>query len=142
MKLRLSSILITISILFFSCTKESIPVDPRDAFEGYYKGDFNITIPSLAINETETIDFYIEKGSSSNTILIELINGEKATVSGSSFVYDQFSITENNPTGTVVFILNGTGTLTGTRLTQSGTIKTVIQGTTYSGTWSSSSVKQ
>lgn len=142
MKLKSSLQLIFFFLLFLSCTKEDIPVDQRDAFEGNYKGTANFKIPSLSVNQTDQYSIEIFKGApNSNKITIDGIYS--ASVNGNSYTYSEFTQTENNPTlGTIVFILNGTGTLIGANLTEFGTVRTVILGVTHNGTWSSNSVKQ
>lgn len=129
-------------LFFLSCTKEDIPVDQRDAFEGTYQGTLNLKIPGLSINDTYQHSFEIFKGAP-NTNKITIDGTFNATVNGNSYTYSEFTQTENDPTlGAVVIIFNGTGTLNGTNLTETGTLRTVVLGVAYNGTWSSNMVKQ
>jgi hypothetical protein len=129
-----------VALIFTSCKKEDA-VDPRDKFVGNWSGNFNFSIPELSINESTTWDSPISKsGSNSNQIIVD---GNSANVNGNSYTYNQFTISEDIPNlGVVVFLFNGIGTLNGSNLNESGTVSTVIQGTTYSGTWSTNLVKQ
>ena len=132
-------------ISIVSCKKEDTktPIDEREKFVGTYKGNTNITIPDpdIDINETFPNTFSITKSSTNPKQLI--VDGEIANVSGSSFTFNEFTYTEEDPDlGTVIYIFNGIGSLSGSNLVQSGTVKAIIEGITYNGTWSSNSVKQ
>lgn len=133
--------LLFLSITFACSKKETPPPDPRDAFIGNYKGTLTLRVPALSSNQTSQISSYpITKVSSSTNQV--LVNDRTATVNGNSYTYNQFSGAVNTTAGTVVAIFNGNGTLNGTNLNESGTFTMVVQGVSYSGTWSTSLVKQ
>lgn len=131
-----------VSILFACSKKESTPPDPRDAFVGNYKGTLNLRITSLNANQTSQITSYpISKVTSSTNQIT--VNGDRtATVNGNSYTLSQFSGAVNTTAGTVVAFFNGTGTLNGSNLTESGTFTMVVQGNNINGTWSTNLVKQ
>jgi hypothetical protein len=131
---------------FSACKKDDppapTPIDPRDKFVGTYVGTQNFSIPSLQINETDPITFDIVKSTTNSSRI--LVDGLVATVNGNSFTYVEFTETEYDPdTQTnIVYTFNGTGTLNGSNLIQSGTVRTVAVGSIFNGTWSSNTVKQ
>jgi hypothetical protein len=142
MKFKTSLPILIFIFTLFSCKKENSSVDQREAFIGTYQGTINTKIPALNLNETDQYAFDISKGAS-NTNQIKIDGTINATVNGNSYTYTEFTITDNVPNvGAIVYILNGTGTLNGTNLIETGTLKAVIQGTSYSGTWSTNMVKQ
>ena len=132
------------SLIFVSCKKEdapSTPVDARDKFVGTWIGSYRTQIPTLSVDETSNDTTLITKSTTnSNQILVDSL---PANVSGNSYTYVQYSETFEDPTvGTVVYTLNGNGTLSGSNLVETGTLNFLVQGTSYPGTWSSNLVKQ
>lgn len=140
--LTLSVILTFILIVGSSCKKESAPVDARDKFVGTWKGTFTLKIPGLSIDQSESATQVISKSSSTqNQILFD--GSTKASVNGNGYTYIEWTETVTNPNvGSIIFIFNGTGSISGSVITESGTVKTTILGITYSGTWSSILNKQ
>jgi hypothetical protein len=132
------------TLMFSSCKKDdpvTPAVDPRDKFVGSWSGNFSISIPNLSISESgQTVVSISKSGSNSSQIIVD---GNSANVNGNSYSYNQFTETINDPDlGDIVLLINGIGTLNGSNLNESGTVSTVIQGTTFNGTWSTSLVKQ
>ncbi len=132
------------TLMFVSCKKESTPVTPtdaRDKFVGNWSGTMHFIIPTLAVDQTSNETHSIIKSSTnSNQILVDSI---PANINGNSFTYVQYTETYDDPTlGTVVYTLNGVGTLNGSNLTESGTLNMVAQGISYPGSWSTNMVKQ
>jgi hypothetical protein len=134
-----------LSIVFVSCKKDDAPVDARDKFVGRWFGNFTIVFPALGVNQTDTSSHIITKDPvNANQIIIDSV--QHAIVNGNSFTYQQFTETEvDSTTGistTVVF--NGSGSInaSGTNMNESGTINYTTAGTTFNGTWSSSTTKQ
>lgn len=140
--LTLSVILTFVLIVGSSCKKESAPVDARDKFVGTWKGTVTLKIPSLSIDQSESTTQAISKSSSTqNQIVFD--GSAKASVNGNGYTYNEWTETVTDPSvGTIIFIFNGTGSISGSVITESGTVKTTILGTTYSGTWSSILNKQ
>lgn len=135
------------SALLFSCKKDSpatsTATDARDKFVGTWSGSHNERVPDLSIDETSQSSFTIVKHPiNSNQIIID--DTQIANVNGNSYTYVQFNITETDPsTGLdILATYNGTGTLNGTNLVESGTMSILSVGTTFNGTWSSNLVKQ
>lgn len=122
-----------------SCSKSE--TDSRDNFLGTWKGTRNIKFPTLGIDDTESATQTITKSaSSSNQISID---GTLATVNGNTYTFATFSESFDDATlGTVTATFEGNGVLSGTSVAESGTVKMVILGVTYNGTWSSSLTKQ
>ena len=132
------------SLIFVSCKKDdapSTPVDARDKFVGTWIGTYLTQIPSLSVADTTSDTTVIIKSTTnSNQILIDSL---PANVNGSSYTYVQYSETFEDPTvGTVVYTLNGSGTLSGSNLVETGTLNFLVQGTSIPGTWSSNLIKQ
>ena len=144
MKKILTATLLFAGILFISSCKKDTPAatDARDKFVGTWAGTQRILIPGLGVDYSDNVSEPFTKSSSnSNQIIID--GTQTANVNGNSYTYDQFTITDTDPTlGTIVMIVNGTGTINGSNIIESGTLSTVIQGQTYNGTWSGNLVKQ
>lgn len=139
MKFKMFPVLMILCIGFSSCTKEKI-IDLRDDFVGQYKGTSSFSLPVLSMNSTDNVNFSITKSSSNSSQII--IDNQIANVSSNTYTYVEFTETINNPTyGTVVMIFNGKGTYLGGTIYENGTVKVVIAGTTFTGTWSSKSTK-
>ena len=138
------SILLILGVILFSSCKKDTPAatDARDKFVGTWSGTQRIVIPGLGIDNSSTVsEPYTKSTTNSNQIIID--GTETANVNGNSYTYNEFTITDTDPTlGTIVMIVNGTGTINGSNIVESGTLSTVIQGQTYNGTWSGNLVKQ
>lgn len=134
------------SALLFSCKKDSptttTATDARDKFVGTWSGNQTVVIPDLSINSTDLVSELITKSSSSqNQIIID--GTQTANVNSNSYTYNQFTEVINDPNvGDIVLIINGTGTVNGSNIIESGVLYTIVQGVTYNGTWSSNLVKQ
>jgi hypothetical protein len=125
---------------FYGCKKTTI--DPREKFLGKYTGTISVSIPTLIPTPlTQAYEPTITKSTTNpNEILID---GNAATVVGNTYIYDEFTETGDVPQlGTAVATFNGSGVLNGNSLSESGTVKVIIQGMTYNGTWTSTAVKQ
>jgi hypothetical protein len=125
--------------IFAACSKEKVAVDPREKFLGEWSGTITLTVPSANFTDTDEITHTIKKDDSNpNQIIID--DEQKAVVSGNTYTYIPFTETSTNPPGTISF--TGTGTLSGTTLTESGTISGNVSGVPVNGTWSSSLTKK
>jgi hypothetical protein len=131
--------------LIISCTKETI--DDRDKFIGTWTGTVNSIIPALSSNTNNATSMVIAKGTG-NAKQITLSNAGTnttaftANVNGNKYTYDEYTASATDQGITVTAKFNGTGTLIGNTLTESGTIIYTISGQTISGTWSSTLTKQ
>ncbi|MEY4702697.1 MAG: hypothetical protein RIR96_594 [Bacteroidota bacterium] len=133
-----------LSIVFVSCKKDDAPVDARDKFVGRWFGNFNLSIPAVGVNETDTLSHFITKNpANANQIIIDSI--QYATVNGDSFTYLPYTDSETDPsTGvTTTFTINGSGAITnGTNMTENFTINITSAGVTLNGTMSANLTKQ
>jgi len=138
---KLFTLFLSVSVvsIFASCSKEKIAVDPRDKFVGEWSGTITITVPAANFTDTDDLTQIIKKDETNpNQIIIN--DEQKAVVSGNTYTYIPFTETSTNPPGTISF--TGTGTLSGTTLSESGTISGNISGVPITGTWSSSLTKK
>lgn len=143
MKKNLFALLLLVGVVLSSCSKDTPAVtDARDKFVGTWSGTQRIIIPDLGLDNSDNVsEVHTKSTSNSNQIIID--GSQTANVNGNSYTYNQFTVTENDPTlGTIMLIFNGNGTINGSNIIESGTLSTVIQGQTYNGTWSSNLVKQ
>lgn len=136
----LLGLLILISFTFLgSCSKSE--TDQRDKFLGNWEGTMNIKFPALNVDETDIVSQSVSKSTSNSTQI--LIDGSVATVNGNSYTYDSRSESFSDPTvGTVVAQLQGVGIINGSSITESGTIKMVVLGVTYNGSWTATLTKK
>lgn len=144
MKKNLLALLLIVGVVFSSCKKEDpvTPTDARDKFVGTWNGTQTIVISGLGINSSDAVsETHAKSSTNANQIIID--GSLIANVNGNSYTYNQFTETITDPTlGTVVFIFNGTGTINGTNIVETGTVSTIVQGQSYNGTWSTNLVKQ
>lgn len=119
--------------LFAACSKEA-QTDDREKFVGTWDATITVSMPSVGLNESDQYTLDISKSTENEKKII--VDTYSANVSGSSYTYDQFTETYTDPTfGPVTFIFNGTGSISGSTINESGTLKTTIQGVQYNGTW-------
>lgn len=135
MKKLIFGALLTI-IAFASCTKDD-EADPRDKFTGTYQASQTLSIPSLDIYDVHNYTQIIRKASDENYIEVGSEGGEymKAKVSGSGYVYDKHTSTENYQGETMTFVYNGSGTIEGDIIKENGTVTIYAFGETFNGTW-------
>ena len=127
-----------------SCKKET--TDDRAKFIGTWSGTINLIIPDLSLNGNKAELLTISAGTASSNQIILTQTGSTivptGNVSGNSYTYNEYTSTAISNGITITSKFNGTGTLTGNTITESGTIVYTIGTATYSGTWSSSLTKQ
>ena len=130
--------------ILFSCNKASTTTDPRNQFVGTWKGTENFTISSLLDSSFSTTKVITKSTTDSSQIIIvdsaDVAAPQTATVNGNSYTYKNFTETTTMQGKIVTINLGGSGIINGNKLTESGTISTVVPGTSLSlgGTWSSS----
>ena len=141
-KLFLSAILLV--SLITSCKKDTTNV--RDKFLGTWTGTINLIIPALGTNGGKVEILTITAGTASASQIILTQTGSTVVptgnVSGSTYTYDEYSSTAVSNGVTITSKFDGTGTINGNTITESGTIVYIIGTATYPGTWSSSLSKQ
>ena len=129
--------------LIASCKKDT---NDRDKFIGTWTGTIHLIVSGMNANtsKAESLTITIGGGSASQIILTQAGSTIVPTgkVSGSSYTYDEYTTTATEQGVTVSAKLNGTGSLSGNVITETGTIIYTIQGVVYPGTWSSSLTKQ
>jgi len=135
-----------------SCKKDEA-VDERDKFVGTWKGTTTTSVPDLSINDTKPITLTISKNKI-NPKQLDITDGEDsytAIVNGNTYTYNDFTWTgtieledeEGNPyTVTASYKMTGTGSINGSSITESGTIRLFVVGEEYPGAWSRTLVKQ
>jgi len=137
---------IVIIVLMAGCKKDetSPPVDARDKYVGVWKGNTTLSIPALDFSETIEGTQTISLSSTNSQRILITSSGEVmyADMNGNSYVYQEYTITDAYEGETWVEQYNGTGTLNGTTLTETGTVKISYMGETYNGTWTCTMTKQ
>ena len=142
-KLLFISILAIFTIL--SSCKNDEDVDARLAFVGTWAGTQTLAIPSLTLSETFDVNFAISLSSDDNKKILLTSDGEilKATVSGSTYTYDKYTYTSDDGSGNTMTVeMQGTGTISGNKINETGTVRIYYMGAEFPGTWSSTLTKQ
>lgn len=138
----LALMLLTLS---FGCKKDEEPqVDPRDQFVGTYSAETVLSVPSLDFYESANGTNVISKETAAGRIKITDDTGFAcyANVSGNSYVYEKYSLTENVDGVTITQEMTGSGVINGTTINETGVLKISAFGQTFTGTWTSTLVKQ
>lgn len=133
--------IVVLGFLFVSCSKDE--TDDRDQFVGTWKGTQTLSIPSLYYNETYSGTLIITKSSGDDSKILINSDGEvmSATVSGKSYIYEEYSYTDYSGSSPITITQRGSGTINGNTITESGTLTFFIDGETYPGTWSTTLTK-
>jgi hypothetical protein len=142
-KLLFISILAIFTVLS-SCKKDE-DVDARLAFVGTWAGTQTLAIPSLTLSETFDVNFAISVSSDDSEKILLTSDGEilKATVNGSTYTYDKYTYTTDDGSGNTMTVeMQGTGTISGNKINETGTVRLYYMGAEFPGTWSSSLTKQ
>jgi hypothetical protein len=130
--------------LITSCKKNT--TDDSDKFIGTWTGTIHLIVPGMNANTSKAESLTITIGSASASQIILTQAGSiivpTGKVSGGSYTYDEYTTTATEQGVTVSAKLNGTGSLSGNVITETGTIVYTMQGIVYPGTWSSSLTKQ
>ena len=115
--------------------------DPRDKYVGTWRGLYTVKLDALGVNESDSVTVIIEKDTTNvNQILID---NQEATVNGDTYTYKEVSESDIDPVlGPLKVTINGAGTLNGTSITESGTIKLETAGLSFTGNWSQSLQKK
>jgi len=136
--------LLAIFTVLSSCKKDE-DIDARLAFVGTWAGTQTIAIPSLSLSESFDLSFAISLSADDNKKILLTADGEilKATVSGSTYTYDKYSYTSDDGNGNTMTVeMQGSGTLAGNKINESGTVRIYYLGAEFPGTWSSTLTKQ
>jgi len=126
-----------------SCNKKAN--DERNQFIGTWTGTINSVVPGLDSNTTKAESLIITKGNKNNQILLSQTGSTiipTANVSGNTYTYVEYTSSSTSQNITVSMTIDGTGTLNGNIINESGTLTYVISGQSYPGTWTSILVKQ
>jgi len=127
-----------------SCNKNAN--DDRNQFIGTWTGTINSVVPGLGSNTTKPETLIITKGNNKNNQIILTQTGgtgvPTANVSGNTYTYVEYTSSSTSQNITVSMTIDGTGTLNGNIINESGTLTYVISGQSYPGTWTSALVKQ
>jgi hypothetical protein len=130
--------------LITSCKKDS--TDDRAQFLGTWSGNINLIIPDLSTNASKAEILTITAGTASASQIILTQTGSTVfptgNVNGNTYTYNEYTSTAVSNGITITSKFNGTGTITGNTITESGTIVYTIGTLVYQGTWSSSLTKQ
>ncbi len=130
--------------LFNSCKKEA--TDTRPQFIGTWNGTNSMIVSALNSNSSNAVSITIADGTgNSNQIVLSQAGStvaRTAVVNGNSYKYDEYSGTTSLGDLSISMKLNGTGTLNGNVISESGTVVITVAGVDYSGTWSSTLNKQ
>jgi hypothetical protein len=129
-------------ITLISCSKEE--TDDRDKFVGNWKGTVTMIVPGMSINSSDASIQVVSKGTANPKQIIFSEAGESTTanVNGNGYTYDESIQTGTIEGETVSIKVNGTGSINGNVITESGTIKIYVLGQEFSGSWSSTLNKQ
>lgn len=135
------NLLIALIMLFFlstSCEKED--KDERDKFVGTWKGTFTTKIPEMDYENTQAVEYEIEKVEGTEDKLI--VGGQDAFVNGNTYTYEDFTETQNSDGTTMTMEVTGGGSLEGSVISESGTLTINAYGEQLNGSWSSTLNKQ
>ncbi len=135
---------LAIMTVLSSCKKDE-EVDQRNAFIGTWAGSQTTLIPSLDMTDVTDYNQSITLSSEDVKKILITSGGEiqKASVSGSTYTYDKYSYTTDDGAGNTMSIeMLGSGTISGNKIIETGTLKLYYLGATYPGTWSGSLTKQ
>ena len=130
--------------LFISCKKEA--TDNRPQFVGTWNGTNSMIVSGLNSNTSNAVSITIAEGTGNSNQIILTQTGSTvartAVVNGNSYKYDEYTGTTSLGDLTISMKINGTGTLNGNVISESGTVTITVAGVDYPGTWSSTLNKQ
>jgi len=135
-------VIICISLIT-SCKKTV--TDDTAKFIGIWAGTFSMNVPSAGSPSSTSTTVAITKGSADNQIILTQTGStatRTANVNGNGYTYVEISTTTTTQGITISMKMNGSGTLSGTTISETGTVVITMAGVDYSGTWSSSMTKQ
>lgn len=137
-------IALTISVLFSACKKDEETADTRDQFVGTYNSTLTIKVPSLLWDESYAHVYTFAKSSDAGKLKISDDTGGlmTANVSGKNYTYDKFTDSETSGGVTTTIEVTGSGSISGTTITESGVYNVIFGGVTYPGTWSCTHVRK
>ena len=130
-------------VLVISCKKAV--TDDTLKFIGTWTGTNNEIVPGLGSNSSNPVSLTITKGTTADQIVLTQTGTTKvrtANASGSGYTYVEYTGTSTSQGITVSMKMNGSGTLNGSVITESGTVVYTLGGQNYPGTWSSTITKQ
>jgi hypothetical protein len=135
-------VIICISLIT-SCKKTV--TDDAAKFIGTWAGTFSMNVPGAGAPSSNSTNVAITKGTSDNQIILTQTGStasRTANVKGNVYTYVEINSTTTTQGITISMKMNGSGTLSGTTITESGTVVITMGGADYPGTWSSSMTKQ
>jgi hypothetical protein len=142
LKLILGTFLL-LATLSISCKKES--TDTRPQFVGTWTGTVSMIVPGLnPSNKAESLTITTGTGNSNQLVITQVGStvAMTAVTNGNTYKYDEYTQSASLGDVTVSMKFNGTGTLNGNVLSESGTVTFTMSGVSYPGTWSSTLNKQ
>jgi|Wag4MinimDraft_6_1082665.scaffolds.fasta_scaffold00297_7 hypothetical protein len=133
------AIAIVILLVLQSCEKKE--KDPRDKFVGTWKGLYTVKIDMLNLSESDSVTVVIEKDTANPSQI--LIDEMEAVINGDAYTYKEVSEGDIDPVlGPIIVTLNGSGTLLGSNITETGQLKIKTATLNIAGTWSQNLKKQ
>jgi hypothetical protein len=133
------AILTVILLVFQACEKKE--KDPRDKFVGTWKGLYTVKIDMLNLSESDSVTVVIEKDTANPSQI--LIDEMEAVINGDAYTYKEVSEGDIDPVlGPIIVTLNGSGTLIGSNISETGQLKIKTATLNIAGTWSQDLKKQ
>ena len=134
---------LTILTILSSCKKDE--EDQRNKFVGTWAGSQTTVIPGLGVNDVSDYVQIMSLSSDNANKIIITVGGEiqKAEVKGSLYNYDNYSYTTDDGSGnTMTMEMIGSGTLSGNKINETGTLKLYYMGQEFPGTWTGKLTRQ
>lgn len=142
-KVLLITILALLAVIS-SCKKDET-IDPRIAFVGTWAGSQSISITSLGLSDQADYAQTVSLSADDPKRILITSDGQiqKATVNGSTYTYDKYSYTSDDGSGNTMTIeMQGSGTISGNKIIETGTLKLYYLGAEYPGNWTGTITKQ
>lgn len=129
--------------LITSCKKTT--TDDTAKFIGTWVGTFSMNVPLPGSPSSDSTNVAITKGTADNQIILTQTGStasRTANVKGNGYTYVEINSTTTTQVIYISMKMNGSGTLSGTTITESGTVVITMGGVDYPGTWSGTMTKQ
>jgi|GEM_PF-1441669 len=141
---KLLFMVLAINVLFAGCKKDEESTDTRAQFVGSYNSTLTIKVPALMWDESFTHVYSFAKSAEAGKLTVTDDTGGvmTATVSGNGYTYDKHTVSQTTGGVTTTIEVTGTGSISGTTITESGAYNVLYAGTTYPGTWSCVHIKK
>jgi hypothetical protein len=138
-------LLVAISLIS-SCSKDNGDItDTRDQFAGTWTGTKSYTFtdyPTFNKTVSDTVTISLIEGSSTDISVESSGYSETAKVNGNKFTYNQYAINITLGSNPYTLTIKGSVTISGKKLTGSGTFSATSGKGTSTGTWTNSLTKQ